>query len=299
MHRTAPLPVWRSIAEIYGFIARHPRDLARIGWLPLVLLVALSLGFGTFAPKQQPGVTGWAELSPFLADWLIGSLSQGVVAVAVLVAWHRLVMREAGQARERERGRSSRKIVPGRRELLYFVQMFGLSLLFLAVFAISALVAAVLLHLAFWLLAGTDPRATVGVERDTAYVVIGYVAIALGLLPAFYAALRLALALPETALSDRAGRFSRSWAATAGNGWRMAAVTVLSMVPVEILNVGMSFAAQRAHGSAAYYLLVAAACFGLLLMMVVLGSALTKCYLALEQPVEARVAPRTAPAPAR
>lgn len=281
MQRAATLPVWRSIAEVYRFVAGHPRDLIRIGWLPLGLLLLLSLGFGTFRPKPDAGFSELADLGPFLTDWLLGSLSQGVIAVAVLVAWHRLAMRELGEGRAAAVPRG----MPGRRELLYFVQMFGLSLLFLVVFAAAALVAAVVLHLGYWLLGGAADPGPFGEDREAAYVVIGYVAVAIGLFPAFYVALRLALALPETAVAERAGRFSQSWTATGGNGLRMAAVTVLSMVPIEILNVGLSYAAQSAYDSAAYYPLVALACIGLLLMMVVLGSALTKCYLLLEPPV--------------
>lgn len=279
MHTGATLPVWRSIAEVYQFVASHPRDLVRLGWLPLGLLVLLSVVFGTFRPKPGIGFSGWSDLGPFVTDWFLGSLSQGVIAVAVLVAWHRLAMRELGGGRQdagKQRG------VLGRRELLYFVQMFGLSLLFLSVFAAAALITAVLLHLVYWLLGGAGQPGPFGEDRETAYVVIGYVAIVIGLFPAFYVALRLALALPETAVAERAGRFSKSWTATAGNGLRMAAVTVLSMVPVELLNVALSSAAQSAYGSIAYYPLLALACVGLLLMMVVLGSALTKCYLMLE-----------------
>lgn len=294
MPMAARLPVWRSIADIYAFIAGHPRDLVRIGWLPFLLLVGLGVGFGTFAPKAATTVTEWADLSPFLVDWLFGSLLQGAIAVVVLVAWHRFVMRALGQAASP--GRLGRPRVPGARELLYFAQMFGLSLLFLAVFAVSALIAAVVLHLAFWLLGETGLQGYAGTDRDAAYVAIGYVAVLIGLVPAFYAALRLALALPETAVSNHAGRFAQSWAATAGNGWRMTAVTVLSMVPVEILNVGLAFAAQKAYGTAVYYPLVGLACVGLLLMMVVLGSALTKCYLALERPAPVDAAPQMAQA---
>lgn len=294
MHKAANLPVWRSIAEVYRFVAGHPRDLVRIGWLPLGLLVLLSVGFGTFRPKPDAGIAEWADLGPFLTDWLLGSLLQGVIAVAVLVAWHRLAMRELAGSRHKVRG------MPGRRELLYFIQMFGLSLLFLAVFATAALLAAVVLHLGYWLLAGAAQPGPFGEDRETAYVAIGYAAIVIGLFPAFYVALRLALALPETAVAEQAGRFSRSWAATGGNGLRMAAVTVLSMVPVEILNVGLSVAAQSAYDSVAYYPLVALACVGLLMMMVVLGSALTKCYLVLDPAVPGEAAPPIAQAaPAR
>ena len=50
------LPIFRTVARVYRFIAAHPADLVRIGWLPLLLLL-------------------------------------GAIGGIMLVAWHRLVMR--------------------------------------------------------------------------------------------------------------------------------------------------------------------------------------------------------------
>lgn len=276
MRTTATLPVWRTIADIYSFVAARPRELARIGWLPFVLLVAVSLASGTFEPDRAQAVDAWRDVQPVLVDWLLGAMFQGVIAVTVLVAWHRLVMRAHGVPIDH--GPVRRLSLPGRRELLYFVQMLGLSVMFLAVFAGAALVAAIALHLAYWM---AGPGAAAGPRTDTAFVAIGYAAILVGLLPAFYVALRLSLALPQTAVGERRGCFTRSWEATRGNGWRMAAITLLAMLPVDGLNIMLSWAARTTYGSVAHYPAVSATCLGLVLLMVVLGSALTKCYLSL------------------
>ncbi len=277
MHGAARLPVWRSIGAIYRFILNHPRELARIGWLPFLLLVALSLFLGSFEPSPDAPVT-LADAGPAIVQLLAGGLAQGCIAVFVLVAWHRVVMR-ALAAEAVTSDRSPRP--PGHRELVYFIQMLGLSLLFLAILLGVALGVAVFLHLGFWLAApGAAPAA-----KNAAFAIIGYVAMLIGLVPAFYIALRLSLALPETAVTARAGRFAQSWRASAGCGWRMVAITVLAMLPVEALNLGLALAAEAAFGTPAHYPLVVAACAGLVLLMAVLGSALSKCYLALRDAV--------------
>ena len=58
------LPVWRSIAGVYRFVAGHPRDLARIGWLPLGLLLmmvvlgpALTKCYLVLEPPVRSGAT--------------------------------------------------------------------------------------------------------------------------------------------------------------------------------------------------------------------------------------------------
>lgn len=277
---TAPgLPVWDTIVASYRFLSRHPRDLLRLGWLPLLIVTALNLGFGTFEPA--PETDDFVTMAPLVVDALLIALLQGAVAAVMLVAWHRLAICDA---RPPARGDGPAALRLGRREVAYLAQMLGLSLLFLAVWIVAFLLAEIVLLGAYFIASGTSPQNVHelgGATGDITLVTLGYVAMALGLVPAFYVSQRLSLTLPETAVEIRAGEFGRSWAATRGHGWRMVAVTVLAMLPVEIVNVAFAMAAESAAGSVWHYPLAAAASVALLVTMAVLGSALTRCYLAL------------------
>lgn len=77
------------------------------------------------------------------------------------------------------------------------------------------------------------------------------------LVPAFliaclYAALRLQLVFPATAIGDQAMGFGRSWALTRGNGWRLFLGFLLVTMPVAGLAIALSLllgAATDATGS--------------------------------------------------
>lgn len=276
------LPVWRTTKECYEFIASHPRDVIRIGWFPLVLLFALSVGFGTYEPMSIDRENPLADLK--ISQALLAMLLQGAIATVMLVAWHRLVMKDYVTARaDKSAGRAS-----GRRTSVYFIQLLLLSVLGLLVFSAVVLVIAAVLHGIHYF--------TIGEPDDTMTIVLGYVAVVIGLMPAFYVTFRLALALPSTAV-DRRGRFEQAWEASAGNGWRLVAVTMLAMVPVEIINTAFTLAARSATGSVFFYPLVLLASAGVLMLMVALGTVLSKCYAIIMRPARHH-APEGALAPA-
>jgi hypothetical protein len=289
MHKTGEskpsvkLPVVDTALASYRFLVDHPRDLLRIGWLPLILVFAVALYFGSFdamAPAASGQATGWTVV----LNGLAGSLVQGAISVIVLVAWHRLVMKDyriAGLEQQKSGGR------PGLREALYFLQMLLLSILFLLLWLTVFLIAEFVLIFGYLIVGGlgaiksasADPEAF---GQDPAFVVLGFIAIVIGLLPAFYVALRLSLVLPATATEDRRGRLAQAWAASEGNGWRMLFATILAMLPIEAFNFGIGYLASGNSGNALYYPLVLLASIGLVIMMAVLGTVLSRCYAFLQ-----------------
>ncbi len=283
MNSAAKLPVWRSVTYSYGFVWRHRRDLARIGLLPLLLVFATGLYFGSF-DAMGPMDADLADSGPVILDGLLGGLIQGAISVIVLVGWHRLVMRDYKGAGAVEAPAGGR---PGWRESLYFLQMLLLSVMFLAVWFAAFLIAEFVLIFGYLIAggAGTIKMATAdptAVGQDPAFVILGFVAVLVGLLPAFYIALRLSLVLPATATERNRGRMGQSWAASAGNGWRMVFATILVMLPMEIFNLGTGYLASQNAGTALHYPLVLLTSIGLVILMAVLGTILSRCYALLQ-----------------
>lgn len=274
---TAKLPVWQTTRECLAFVRAHPGDLVRIGWLPLALLFALSLGFGTYEPVAVDRSNPLANLQ--VSKSVIAMMLQGAIATVMLVAWHRLVMKDYVAA-ESETADSSRASV--RRVSVYFIQLLLLSIVFVVVFAAAVLGgAAILLGIHYFIF---DNAAPAGVSDDTMNVILGYVAVLFALPPAFYVVFRLVLALPATAL-DRRGQFEQAWEISAGNGWRMVAVTMIAIVPIEIVNFVLTLAARATAGSLLFYPVVLLASISVLMLMVALGTTLSKFYAAITQPM--------------
>ena len=64
----------------------------RVGWLPLILLYALNLIFGTFEPLPDLSDPEMSHIAPLLGSTVVNVLIQSAVAAMTLVVWHRLVM---------------------------------------------------------------------------------------------------------------------------------------------------------------------------------------------------------------
>jgi len=290
--RQARLPFWRTIFESWRFPLARFRDLARLGWLPLLLLLATGLLFGNFEAVSS-GDGG----SPVILTVLLGALVQGSIAVVFLVAWHRLVMREYGAATTAPFAGMTSSAG------LYYLQMLLLSLLFLAVWAVAFLAVWFPAILAYLAVTGVSPEQLLGVKPGEdpaaidAQVVIGFIALLIGLLPAFYVALRLSLVLPATAVAERRGRFGQAWRASDGNGWRMVGATILAMLPIKIFNLGVGFFARGNAGNALHYPLVLLAALGMLYLMAVMGTVLSRCYGFAESRA-GEESPETTPVPA-
>lgn len=281
MAQPAKLPMWRTVFASWRFPLAHWRGLARLGWLPLLLLLAAGQLFGSF--EAAPAAN--EDIAPVIVTGLLGALVQGAIAVIFLVAWHRQVMAEYGDTTRQEEPLSGIT----RRASLYFLQMLLLSLLFLVIWGAAFMAIVVPGNFAYYVIATYVIVAGNMFEQisreETALVLIGFFSLIVGLIPAFYVTLRLSLALPATATAEQRGRFGNSWRASAGNGWRMVGATLLAMLPVEFFNLGVGYFARENGDSALYYPLVLLSALGMLYLMAVMGTVLSRCFAFAESAV--------------
>ncbi len=282
MSNAGRIMVWATVVESYRFILSHPRDLLRVGWLPLIALFALNLLFGTFDPA--PVGLDVTDLLPSLGKITANILVQSIIAAAILVAWHRVVLLGAGSQP------GSLAVGFGLRELRYLVAWLMLSILFLVLFTVAfALVVGVGFTLlvalkAVLLLSGTDGLLALGQRGH--FVSLEYASLPPAVLLATYFASRLSLILPAMA-TDKPRTLAGAWRLSAGNGWRLAFASVCVMLPVELVIVGVSFAARELLGTALHYPLALASSFGVLLLIVATGTVLSLFSVELDQKVAA------------
>ncbi len=278
--------IWRMVAESYGFLLAHPGALFRVGWLPLLMLYGINLAFGGFDPWPQS--QDLSALLPLLGLLAANVLAQSLVAAAVLVAWHRVVL-------------LGEPAVPGFfalnagfREVKYLGAWLLLSLLFMLV-----LVAICLLIVALGFGAMLGAKAALGVTGSTVSVALGdpaqfivlqVLSLIGALLIATYATTRLSLILPALA-TDRHRSFGAAWQLSAGSGWRLVAASLLVMLPMQ---TGYLVAVRLAAGLADSPLywpaaLLASGCT--LMLIIATGTVLSLFSKALEQESAAEAAP--------
>ena len=271
MDGAGKIRVWEMAAESYRFVLSHPRDLVRVGWLPLIALFALNLHFDGIDP---------AALGPALGEAAINLLILSLIAAIILVAWHRVVLLDEG-------GRRHVAVNLGPRELRYLLSWLGLSVAFLVLFMIAwALVIAagfallVVLKLVL-LLAGAGSSLALG--NTDQFFALSYMAVLPAFLPASYFATRLSLVLPAMA-TDRRRSLGRAWSLSAGNGWRLVLAALLVMLPVELVSFAIGIATRAVLGTALYYPLALAASCGVLLLIIATGTVLSLFSVELDQP---------------
>jgi len=279
--RAVKLPVWRTAIASYRFLASHPRDIVRIGWLPLLALLGLNLLFGTFEPL--PDVTdpqaALAQVGPLMGKALASLLSQSAVAAMTLVVWHRLIMLETGMAA----GPVPLRL--GRRELRYL----GAWMLISIVYVILMLLVDVAIILAFFLamvatqaammFAGGTGMAPGG--QGELVTLVGWLGMPVAIVVAVYFTIRLSLVLPATA-TGKPGGFGRAWLVSTGNGARMVAASLLVMAPVQLAVMGLIEAARAAATSWTYYPLAVLASVAFLLFILATGTVLSLFSLGLD-----------------
>lgn len=276
------IPVWRTVADSYRFLARHPGDMLRVGWLPLGALFGLNILLGTFEPVPEAGdpSTAFSRIGPLLGAVIVNVLAQSAIAAMTLVIWHRFVMQGF------DIGGPAARVRFGAGELKYLARWMLISVLFLLImFAADLLIVMTALlgmlsvqAIAFFGTqgAGMDP----GVQGEQ-LTLIGE----LGLLPAaavaIYFTTRLSLVLPATATGKAAG-FGRAWRVSRGNGLRMVLASLIAMAPVQLAMMGLSKAAGAMSGSLLYYPLALAASAGFLLFILATGTVLSLFSLGLD-----------------
>jgi hypothetical protein len=173
----------------------HRRAFARALAVPLVLLVAFTLGWH-YAARRVPVLWNWA----FCAGW------------AVLFAWfavtcHRLVLLDAASV--------ALRLVPRWtwRETRFVFWGVGMGLVFMVVLMLSSL------------LLGASMNAVSAVRQDSSGFDFQWIPV-LAQIPAYYALGRLAPVFPAIAV-DRTVDFGWAWRLTQGNGWRLFIVVAI------------------------------------------------------------------------
>ncbi|MCG8596572.1 MAG: hypothetical protein MI785_19710 [Kiloniellales bacterium] len=276
--QNAKIRIWRMVGESYGFLLTHPGTLLRVGWLPLLLLFGLNLLFGGFDP--WPRGQGLAALLPSLGLMTANVLAQSLVAAAVLVAWHRVVL--LGEA-----------AVPGLlglhiglREAKYLGSWLLLSLLFILVMVLSCLL---IVALGFGMMLGAETAlitagsaGSIPLGEKAQFIVLQVLSLVGALLIATYATTRLSLILPALA-TDRRRSLGGAWELSAGSGWRLVTASLLVMLPMQAGYLGAVQAANSFGESPLYWPLALLASGFTLLLIVVTGTVLSLFSKALEQ----------------
>jgi len=282
----AKIRIWRMVAESYGFLLAHPGALFRVGWLPLLLLYGINLAFGGFNPWPQSQEL--SALLPLLGLLTVNVLAQSLVAAAVLVAWHRVVL--LGEA-----------AVPGFfalhagfREAKYLGSWLLLSLLFMLVLVLVSLA---IVALGFGAMLGANAvlgaSGSVGsaaLGQPTQFIALQVLSLIGALLIATYATTRLSLILPALA-TDRQRSFGNAWQLSAGSGWRLVAASLLVMLPMQ---AGYLVAGRLAAGladSPLYWPVALLASGFILLLIIATGTVLSLFSKELERESAAEATP--------
>ena len=278
--------IWQMVAESYGFLLAHPGALFRVGWLPLLLLYGINLALGGFDPWPQSQDV--SALLPLLGLLTANVLAQSLVAAAVLVAWHRVVL--LGET-----------AVPGLfalhagfREIKYLGTWLLLSLLFMLVLVLTCLLIVALGFGAMLgakaMLGATSSVSGGGLGQPAQFIVLQVLSLIGALLIATYATTRLSLILPALA-TDRRRSFGAAWQLSSGSGWRLVAASLLVMLPMQ---AGYLLAARLAAGLADSLLYWPAALLAsgfTLLLIIATGTVLSLFSKALEQESAAEAGP--------
>lgn len=88
------LPVWQTVGACYAFVGSHAKQLLRISWLPLLILLLVSaLTNWLVSPWLLPAGERPVGFAAQLLRFLSGAIQLPFLA-SIAVAWHRLVLRQ-------------------------------------------------------------------------------------------------------------------------------------------------------------------------------------------------------------
>jgi hypothetical protein len=201
------LPVWQTVCASYAIVGRNLRQLVRICWVWVLIMVAVYIGLNWLA-ETWPGETGAQAAHPWLRE-IGATLPVDLPFLAsIAVAWHRLVLR-GERVTQPAYVRLDR--VVWRYVLYAFVFLLLGALLIIAFLIVADFSAGLLLEL---LAAPAATGATM--------------AIGLLVLP------RLSLVMSALALGERHS-LRHAWSITRGYTLRLGMATALCMVPAVTL----------------------------------------------------------------
>ncbi len=284
---TVKLPVVDIALASYRFLIDHPGDAVRVGWLPLVLLYALNLIFGTFEPLpdlSNPDAAA-SRIAPLLGSTIINVLIQSGIAAMTLVVWHRLVMQGYDV---------SGRALPMRvslDEVKYLARWMLISLLFISILfaadiaiVMAALLVMLVIQLVSILIMGGAGLA-LG-EQAGQLTLVGQIGMIPATIAAIYLTTRLSLVLPATATGKEA-RFERAWYISRGNGARMVLASLIVMAPLQFVIWGLTKVTGYMSDTFLYYPLALITSAAFLLFILVTGTVLSLFSLGLEpEPTE-------------
>lgn len=206
----AKLPAGRLARHAYLDTLANARGLVRVGGPWLLLAWALLL-----LARSGPAIF---EAAANLA------ITLGVAAIAV--AWHRHIL--LGEPL------TSRMAPVDIRVARYFM------LTVLLAIALTVLPLLALMLLGGGALFGSGEEAAAAPETGVALLLVPLLVLA-----CLYAALRVQLVFPATAVEDAGMGFAQSWAQTSGNGWRLFGGFLLVSLPAAAATIGLALLLGR------------------------------------------------------
>lgn len=206
------LPVWRTVRACYASVLQNLRQLVRISWLWLLIMVPVYAATNWLVSPDWTGTAPrWVrEIAPVMP--LVVELP---FLASIAVAWHRLVLGY-------ERVSASAYLRLDRQVWLYAVCSLGFLVLttgpFLPVIAVHT-------QHSDWLL---------DLDTETFLLAIMLPLVVPSLAAGVFLLPRLSLVLPALALGERLSLWD-AWRATRGNTLRLALATCLCMLPALFL----------------------------------------------------------------
>jgi len=211
------LPVWQTVRASYAIVGRNLRQLVRICWVWVLIMVPVYMGLDWLA-ETWPGESSAQATHRWLRG-IAAALPSPVdlpFLASIAVAWHRLVLRE-------ERVTQAAYVRLDRVVWRYVLYAFAFVLLERGTLLICAFLA---LNLAI----EADPSTRILIDEVLAAPAATGATMAIGLL----VLPRLSLVMPALALGEWLS-LRRAWRITRGNTLRLGMATALCMLPAVTL----------------------------------------------------------------